>query len=285
MELDNLRAKELTFKNTFIDMKEVFFLNFFNFLKIFICWVMFSFLLAFLIKFFNEYFIVLSMILAYTFFYLLYLTFIRQTRYVIDKEQQGVFFSFKQVLNGFLSRKGLDLLELIPALLVIFLVLFFPSSIFAIPLAFIITLLTLILASYAILVQPVVAIKELTIIPAVRYSVSLINGYLTFVLGLVLTLAIACSVLYIPLAFIKLTYALHYALVLSVLGIEFMLFAIMLTIVYTNLEVAWSVGFKSFNNGDVVYYKQQENNHEFTEFFNRIPEVKISEENKDNFDK
>ncbi len=282
MGLENLRVRELTFKDTFIYMKAILLLNFLNFLKIFICWAVFAFLLSFLIKFFNEYFVVLSVILAYTFFYLLYLTSIRQTRFVIDNEKQSVFACFKQVSNGFLSRKGLDLLELIPALLVIFLVVFFPSSVFAIPFAFVVTLVTLILAAYAILVQPVVVIKKIAIIPAVRYSASLISGYLTFVIGLILTLAIACLLLYIPFIFIHLSSAWHYALVLSVIGIEALLFAIMLTVVYTNLEVAWSVGFKTYNTANVVTYKE-DNNHEFTEFFNTIPEVKISEESTDDF--
>lgn len=284
MELDNIRSKELTFKETFIYMKEVLFLNFLNFLKIFIFWILFAFLFSFCVSIISDelvVLIVLSIIFAYVIFYLLYLTFISQARTTIDKEKQSVISCFKQIFDGFLGRKGLDLLQLVPAIFVISLVVFFPSSVFAIPLAFLVILAMLIFACYTILMQPILVIKKSKITRSTfSYSVSLINGHLTFVIGLVLTLAIACLVLYIPFVFIDLSYFWHYALFLVALGVEVLLFAIMLTVVYTNLEVAWSVGFKKYNTENIVAYNP-ENNHEFTEFFNSVPEIQIKEENKE----
>lgn len=281
MEIDTLRAKKLTFKDTFIYVKEILFLNFFNFIKILFFWFLLAFLFSFSFKASLAYFVVFCIIIAYVSFYLLYLTFISQARATIDKKKRNVFFCFKKVSGGFFKRKGLDLLQLVPAILVISLVMFFPSSIFAIPLAFIITLATLIFAAYTIFVQPVVVIRKLAIIPAIRYSITLISGYLTFVIGLIFTLAIACAFIYIPLIFIPLSSIMHLALGLSLLGIDILLFAIMITVVYTNLEVAWSVGFKNYSMENVSAYNP-ESNHEFTEFFNKVPEVQIKDENKEN---
>ena len=162
--------------------------------------------------------------------------------------------------------------------LVIFLIVFFPSSIFAIPLAFIITLATLIYVNWTILAQPVIVIKKMPMFAAIRYSVSLINGYFTFVLGLIITLAFACMVLYIPFIFIKTSLFLHQILVCFCVGVEVMLFAIMLTIVYTNLEIAWSIGFKNYEDEAFLDNSTKTENHEFTEFFNSVPEVQIKEE-------
>lgn len=281
MEMDILRLKRLTFKNTFIFVKNILFANFLNFSKLFCLWVLFALLLSYAIQAFSDYFVAFSFILAYIVFYLFYLSFIVQSRAVIDKNKLGIFTTIKEVSSGFISRKGLDLLVLIPAVVVIFLIVFFPSSIFAVPLAFVITLTALICFSYIVLTQPVLVIKKMAIEPAIKYSMNLISGYFTFVLGLMLTLLIACTVLYLPFIFIKTSSFLHHFFIISMSGIEILLFAIMLTVVYTNLEIAWSVGFKNYVEGDFVPLNLPENNHEFTEFFNSVPEVKIQEDTTD----
>lgn len=281
MKIENLRLRKLTFRDTFLFVKEVLFSNFLKFFELFCFWVIFSFVLLYVVRFFSDYIDALLFLLAYIIFYLFYLTFIAQSRAVIDKKQIGLIKTIKDVFDGFLNRRGLDLLELIPAVIVVFLIAFFPSNIFAIPLAFIITLATIIFVAWTILVQPVVVIKKIAVIPAIKYSISLISGYFPFVLGLIFILAIGCLIFYLPFVFIKTSILFHKFFILSFIGIEVMLFAIMLTIVYTNLEVAWSIGFKS-RTTDFPKDNTQENNHEFTEFFNNVPEIKIEEENKDN---
>lgn len=279
MKLDNLRSNELTFSDTFCYLREILFLNFSNFLKLFCLWVLFSFILVYCLRFFPVYFVVLSFIFAYIVFYLFYLTAIIQSRAQIDKKKIGVFKGLKEVSKGFIKRKGLDLLELLPAAIVVFLIVFFPSGIFAIPLAFIITLATIIFIVYTILAQPVVVIKKIAMFPAARYSMNLISGYLSFVIGLIATLAFACLILYIPFTFIKMPLFWYEFLLTSLAGIEVILFAILLTIVYTNLEIAWSIGFRieEINPSET----QQENPHELTELFNTAPEIKITEDIKE----
>ena len=281
MKIENLRLRKLTFRDTFLFVKEVLFSNFLKFFELLCLWVIFSFVLLYVVRFFSDYIDALFFLIAYIVFYLFYLTFIAQSRAAIDKTQIDLKKTIKDVFDGFLTRRGLDLLELIPAVIVVFLIAFFPSNIFAIPLAFIITLATLVFVAWTILVQPVVVIKKIAVVPAIRYSINLISGYFPFVLGLILTLAIGCLIFYLPFAFIKTSIFFHKFFILSFAGIEVMLFAIMLTIVYTNLEIAWSIGFKN-RATDFPKENKQENNHEFTEFFNSVPEIKIEEEKKEN---
>lgn len=283
MSIDNIYRKKLSFKDTFIYLKEVLLGNFWSFVKIFFLWILFASILFYAISFLPDYLVAFLSILAYIVFYLFFLAFIAQSRAFIEKTKVGTFACLKDIYKEFLHRKGFDLLELIPIALVVFLIVFFPSSIFAVPLAFIITLATIIYVVYTILAQPVLVIKKMQMFAAIRYAVSLINGYFTFVLGLIITLAFACLILYLPLTFIKTSLFIHQVLVCSAIGIELMLFAIMLTIVYTSLEIAWSIGFKNYNQENIVA-NQAENNHEFTEFFNRVPEVQIKESSKENED-
>ena len=283
MNIENIHRKKLSFKDTFIYLKEVLLGNFFGFLKMLLLWVLFAFVFFYVVPFLPDYVVALLSILAYIVFYLFYLAFIAQSRAVIEETKLGTFACLKDIYKEFLHRKGFDLLELLPIALVVFLIVFFPSSIFAVPLAFIITLATIIYVVYTILTQPVLVIKKMQMFAAIRYAVSLINGYFTFVLGLIITLAFACLVLYIPFVFIKTSFLAHKVLVCFSIGIEVMLFAIMLTIVYTNLEIAWSVGFKNYNQEDIIS-NRSENNHEFTEFFNRVPEVQIKEYSKESED-
>lgn len=281
MNLDNLRNQKLVFKDTFIYLREVFLCNYFNFLKLLLLWILFSFSIFYGINFLPEYLVALSMIFAYIVFYLFYLAFILQSRLTIDNNKIGIFACLKEVAKGFFKRKGLDLIALIPVALIVFLTVFFPSSIFAIPLAFIITLAMIIFSAYTVFTQPVLVIKKMTMFAAIRYAISLMSGYFTFVLGLIITFAFACLILYIPLIFIKTSLVVHQTLVASLIGAEVMLFAIMLTIIYTNLEIAWSVGFKNYEEDSVLNNTPAENNHEFTEFFNRVPEVQIKEDAKE----
>ena len=74
----------------------------------------------------------------------------------------------------------------------------------------------------------------------------------------------------------------HYFCIVSLVGIEVFLFAIMLTVIYTNLEVAWSVGFKNYEEKQSWDTNRSENNHELTELFNSVPEIQIKEEDKEN---
>lgn len=284
MKLDNLRAKELTYKDTFFYVKEVLLLNYKNFLKLLCLWVLFAFLLLYVRKFLSDNFVAFSFILGYMVFYLFYLSFIEQARMAIDKHKENIFISLKNVFTGFMDRKGLDLLELLPAVVVIFLIVFFPSSIFAIPLAFIITLATIVFVAYTIVSQPIVVIKKINMIPAVRYSISLISGYFSFVMGLITSLALACLILYIPCIFIKLSAFWHHFLILTYAGIEVLLFAVMLTIVYINLEVAWSVGFRKYEDEDFTPVNSKDDDHEFTEFFNNVPEIKVNSDSSNDWD-
>ena len=282
MKLENLRTKQLTFKDTFLYLKEVLVLNRSKFLAIFFLWFLFALLLTVIIRFSYDYIAAFSTVIAYVVFYIFYLNFIAQTRAIIDDNKISIWTSFKDVSNGFISRKGLDLLELLPIGIAILLIVFFSSSIVAVPLAFIIVLATFIFISYTIFAQPVVVIKKMKILPAVRYSINLISGSFSFVVGLIAALAFICLLLYIPCSFIKLPAFWHQFLVIFVSGTEGMFIAILITIVYTNLEVAWSVGFKSHDYEYFGSENKPENNHEFTEFFNSVPEVKIKEEDKEN---
>lgn len=282
MKLGTLRDKKLNFKDTFLYTGEILFLNFLNFFKLYFLWVLFSFFLVYTIGYLSDYFVGLFFILAYTVFYLFYLSVIAQSRAVIDETEMGVFSSLKRAFAGFINRKGVDLLELLPTVLVIFLLVFFPSSIVAVPLAFILILATIAFTIYTILTQPVVVIKKIGMLFAIRYGISLISGYFIFVASLLASLAIACSVLYIPLIFIKTNLLLHYFSIISLAGIEVFLFAIMLTVIYTNLEVAWSVGFRNYEEKQLWDATKSEDSHELTELFNTVPEVQIKEENKEN---
>lgn len=286
MQIDSLRTEKLTFKNTFFYLKEVFLGNFVNFLKLLSMWILFSAVFFFLANFLPDSLVAILSVVAYVVFYLFYLAFISQSRATINMEKVGVLSSLKDVYEGFLDRKAFDLVEIIPISLIFFLISFFPSSIFAIPIAFIMTLATIFFVFYTILAQPVMVIKKMSMFNSVKKGISLINGYFTFTLGLIMTFVICSLIIYWIFSYIRPTLFIHQVLTASVIGGEIMLFAIMITIIYTNLEVAWSTGFKTYAQGNTLLDNPEETNHEFTEFFKKVPEMEIKEdsEKQEDFD-
>ncbi len=277
MRLDILRIKKLTFKDTFIYVKEIVSSNVLNFLKLLGMWVLFSFFLFCIARLLPDFLIAILSVFAYIVFYLFYLAFIAQARATIDAKRITPLSSLQEVYKGFMARKALDLLEIIPIALIILLVGFFPSSIFAVPIAFIITLAMFIYVSYTILAQPAMVIKKLSMLDSVKNATSLINGYFTFVFSLIMIFALCALIIYLPFVFIKTSLFVHQVLMAALIGVEVMLFAIMLTVVYTNLEIAWSTGFKTYEQGSVSD-SLEDTNHDFTELFTKVPEVEIKEE-------
>ena len=59
----------------------------------------------------------------------------------LHKTREGALSSLKEVHEDFLRRKAFDLLEIIPIAIAFFLIVFFPSNIFAVPIAFIMALM------------------------------------------------------------------------------------------------------------------------------------------------
>ena len=285
MKLDILRVKKLTFKDTFIYMKEVFLNNFVNFSKMLGIWIAFCIFLFIVVEFLPDFAVAILSVFAYIIFYLFYLAFIAQSRATIDTKRIGVMASLKEVYEDFMTRKAFDLLEIIPIALVLFLIIFFPSSIFAIPIAFIMALATIIFLCYTVLAQPVMVIKKTPMFTAIKKSINLITGYFTFVFGLMMAFILCSLIIYLLFSYIKVSAFAHHVLTSSVIGVEIMFFAIMLAVIYTNLEVAWSTGFKTYEQGSVLSNELEETNHEFTEFFNKIPEVEIKEEENEEEEK
>ena len=285
MKLDILRVKKLTFKDTFIYMKEVFLNNFVNFSKMLGIWIAFCIFLFIVVEFLPDFAVAILSVFAYIIFYLFYLAFIAQSRATIDTKRIGVMASLKEVYEDFMTRKAFDLLEIIPIALVLFLIIFFPSSIFAIPIAFIMALATIIFLCYTVLAQPVMVIKKTSMFTAIKKSINLITGYFTFVFGLMMAFILCSLIIYLLFSYIKISAFVNHVLTSAVIGVEIMFFAIMLTVIYTNLEVAWSTGFKTYEQGSVLSNELEETNHEFTEFFNKIPEVEIKEEENEEEEK
>ena len=75
MKLENLRTKQLTFKDTFLYLKEVLVLNRTKFLAIFFLWFLFTLLLTVIIRFSYDYIAAFSTVIAYVVFYIFYLNF------------------------------------------------------------------------------------------------------------------------------------------------------------------------------------------------------------------
>ena len=284
MRLDNLWTKKLTFKETFIYMKEVLYSNFVNFSKLLGMWILFCVFFFCIVRFLPDFLVAILSVFAYVIFYLFFLTFIFQSRVTIESKRVGVLSSLKEVHEDFLKRKAFDLLEIIPIAIVFFLIVFFPSNIFAIPIAFVMALTIIIYLSYTILAQPVMVIKKMSMFTSIKKSTNLISGYFTFVFGLIITFIFCALIIYLPFSYIRPSLYIHQVLIASVIGADVMLFAIMLTVIYTNLEVAWSTGFKTYEQGSVLSNELEETNHEFTEFFKKIPEVEIKEDNKESED-
>lgn len=285
MKLDILRVKKLTFKDTFIYMKEVFLNNFVNFSKMLGIWIAFCIFLFIVVELLPDFAVAILSVFAYIIFYLFYLAFIAQSRATIDTKRIGVMASLKEVYEDFMTRKAFDLLEIIPIALVLFLIIFFPSSIFAIPIAFIMALATIIFLCYTVLAQPVMVIKKTPMFTAIKKSINLITGYFTFVFGLMMAFILCSLIIYLLFSYIKISAFVNHVLTSAVIGVEIMFFAIMLAVIYTNLEVAWSTGFKTYEQGSVLSNELEETNHEFTEFFNKIPEVEIKEEENEEEEK
>ncbi|MBR4508508.1 MAG: hypothetical protein IKP23_03440, partial [Elusimicrobiaceae bacterium] len=256
-------------------MKEVFLNNFVNFSKMLGIWIAFCIFLFIVVEFLPDFAVAILSVFAYIIFYLFYLAFIAQSRATIDTKRIGVMASLKEVYEDFMTRKAFDLLEIIPIALVLFLIIFFPSSIFAIPIAFIMALATIIFLCYTVLAQPVMVIKKTPMFTAIKKSINLITGYFTFVFGLMMAFILCSLIIYLLFSYIKVSAFAHHVLTSSVIGVEIMFFAIMLAVIYTNLEVAWSTGFKTYEQGSVLSNELEETNHEFTEYFNKIPEVEI----------
>ena len=146
-------------------------------------------------------------------------------------------------------------------------------------------LATIIFLCYTVLAQPVMVIKKTPMFTAIKKSINLITGYFTFVFGLMMAFILCSLIIYLLFSYIKVSAFAHHVLTSSVIGVEIMFFAIMLAVIYTNLEVAWSTGFKTYEQGSVLSNELEETNHEFTEFFNKIPEVEIKEEENEEEEK